>query len=101
MFSYLGGSQLLPLFIWEYLSPGDELQLCRLGPIELLPHFQPDLGGEGAAAWRPGMTVCVWRIAGSSGWTRGCEGVYRGVGGGICEGVGCIYMRRLCGSVCV
>ena len=34
--SHLGRAQLL-LFILEYLSTGDELQLFSLGPIYLLP----------------------------------------------------------------
>ena len=35
--SCLGTAQLLLLFILEYLSTGDKLQLLSLGPIYLLP----------------------------------------------------------------
>ena len=39
--SYLGRAQLLLLFILEFLSSGDKLQLLSLGPIYLLPQNGP------------------------------------------------------------
>ena len=34
-------------FILEYLSAGDRLQLLSLGPINLLPHLEPEKGCQG------------------------------------------------------